>query len=232
METWVRVLLLTVSCTVASGCSWLPWRHRTPAQESAAPPSPPIAADTPPPAVIQPEVERREIKIAKIDKENWEVGVDVGSLSVEDFEVNPSYGLRLAYHISEDFFAEAKVGRTDAGLSSFERLSGSARLLTDSERKFTYYSLGFGWNFLPGEVFIGSRRAMPVALYVTSGVGSTRFAGDDRFTVTLGAGCRVLINDWLGAHLDLRDHMMEVDLLGTNKQTHNFEATLGLSVFF
>ena len=232
METWLRVLLLTVSCALASGCSWLPWRNRALPQETSSPPGQAIPSDAPPTAVIQPEVERRKIRIAKIDRENWEVGVDVGSISVEDFEVKPSYGLRLAYHISEDFFAEAKVGRTDAGLSSYERLSGSARLLTDSERKFTYYSLGFGWNFLPGEVFIGSRRAMPVALYVTSGVGSTRFAGDDRFTVTLGAGCRVLINDWLGAHLDIRDHMMEMDLLGTSKQTHNLEATLGLSVFF
>lgn len=217
--------------SVTSGCSWLPSRDK-------APPTPvettdaSVTAPAEPPAVIQPTVERREIKVPKIDKENWEAGVDVGSLSVEDFEVNPSYGVRFAYHISEDFFAEAKVGRTNAGLSSFERLSGSSRILTDSERRFTYYSLGFGWNFLPGEVFLGSGRAMPTALYVTGGVGSTKFAGDDRFTVTLGAGARVLINDWLAAHLDIRDHIMEVDLLGTSKQTHNFEATLGLSVFF
>jgi len=231
METWLRVLLLSGLVTLASGCSWLPWRQRA---ADVEPPAAGQAADTeaPPAAAIEPEVERRSVRIPKIDKENWEVGVDVGSLSVEDFEVNPSYGVRLAYHISEDFFAEAKVGRTDAGLSSYERLSGSARLLTEGQRKFTYYSLGLGWNFLPGEVFIGSGRAMPVALYLTGGVGSTRFAGDDRFTVTLGAGCRVLVNDWLGAHLDIRDHVMEVDLLGTSKQTHNLEATLGLSVFF
>ena len=232
METRLRVLLLTGLGALASGCSWLPWHDRTAAPGTTEAPGTAATRDNAPASAIEPEVERRRIEVPKIDKENWEVGVDVGSLSVEDFEVNPSYGVRLAYHISEDFFAEAKVGRTDAGLSSYERLSGSARILTDSQRKFTYYSLGFGWNFLPGEVFIGSKRAMPVALYVTSGVGSTRFAGDDRFTVSLGAGCRVLINDWLDAHLDVRDHIMEMDLLGNSKQTHNFEATLGLSVFF
>lgn len=231
MENRFRVLLLTALVVWTSGCSWLPWRDKgqpTPAEPAVAS----TGESTEPPAVIQPQIERRQVQVPKIDKENWEAGVDVGSLSVEDFEVNPSYGLRLAYHISEDFFAEAKLGRTRAGLSSYERLSGSSRILTDSERRFTYYSLGFGWNFLPGEVFLGSGRAMPTALYVTGGVGSTKFAGDDRFTVTLGAGCRVLINDWLATHLDLRDHIMEVDLLGTSKQTHNFEATLGLSVFF
>lgn len=231
METWLRVLLLSGIVSLASGCSWLPWRQRA-AEVEPLDTAQTAAAEAPPVAAIEPAVERRTVRIPKIDKENWEIGVDVGSLSVEDFEVNPSYGVRLAYHISEDFFAEARVGRTDAGLSSYERLSGSARLLSDGERKFTYYSLGFGWNFLPGEVFLGSSRAMPVALYLTGGAGSTRFAGDDRFTVTLGAGCRVLVNDWLGAHLDIRDHVMEVDLLGTSKQTHNLEATLGLSVFF
>ncbi len=55
-------------------------------------------------------MERREIKPAKIDTENWEAGAYVGSLSVEDFEVNLVYGARIAYHLNEDFFAEANSG--------------------------------------------------------------------------------------------------------------------------
>jgi len=183
-------------------------------------------------SVITPEVERREVRPAKIDTENWEVGAYAGSLSVEDFEVNIVYGARLAYHISEDFFAEALYGTSDAGISSYERLSGSAPLLTDSERKFKYWSVGFGWNVLPGEVFLGGTRAYNSAVYLTAGAGSTSFAGDDRFTVTLGAGARVMIRDWLAAHLDVRDHILEVDVVGTNKQTHNFEATVSLTGFF
>jgi outer membrane beta-barrel protein len=91
----------------------------------------------------------------------------------------------------------ASSASPDAGLSSFERLSGSAPLLTDSEREFKYYSLGFGWNVLPGEVFLGGSRAYNSAVYLTAGAGSTTFAGGDRFTVTLGAGARLLIRDWL-----------------------------------
>ncbi len=62
--------------------------------------------------------------------------------------------------------------------------------------------------------------------------GATRFAGADRFTITAGAGARVLIRDWLAVHLDMRDHIMDVDVLGANKSTHNYEATLGLTAFF
>lgn len=229
METRLRVLLLSV-VALATGCSWMPWRKEAPepvAAEAAA--GEQVEAT---PTVIEPQVVRQPVKVSKLDTENWEVGGSVGSMSVEDFEVNVAYGLRAAYHINEDFFAEAIVGRTDAGLSSYERLSGSAPLLTDEERQFTYYSLGFGWNALPGEIFLGGKRAYNSAVYVTAGAGSTKFAGDDRFTVTLGTGCRVLLNDWLALHLDVRDHILDVDVLGSKKSTHNFETTLGLTAFF
>jgi outer membrane beta-barrel protein len=225
MENRIRILLLS-AVMLASGCSYMPWRNDAPAE----PPPPPEAGEAP--VVIDPQVERRAVETAKIDTENWEAGVYVGSLSVEDFEVNVAYGARIAYHLSEDFFAEAIVGTSDAGLSSFERLSGGAPLLTDSERQFTYYSLGFGWNALPGEIFLGGKRAYNSAFYLTLGAGATRFAGADRFTLTAGAGVRVLFKDWLAVHLDMRDYILDVDVLGANKSTHNYEATLGLTAFF
>ena len=226
MENRIRILLLSSLLAIA-GCSHMPWRDDAPAE---GPPPPENAGETP--VVIDPQVERREIKPAGIDTENWEAGLYVGSLSVEDFEVNPVYGARIAYHVSEDFFAEAIAGRSDAGLSSFERLSGGAPLLTDSERQFTYYSLGLGWNALPGEIFIGGKRAYNSAVYLTLGAGSTRFAGGDHFTLTGGAGARVLIRDWLALHLNIRDHVMEIDVLGNNKTSHNFEASVSLTAFF
>lgn len=237
MENRIRVLLLTAVLGM-TGCAWAPWRD-TPV-ERVEPADDPVAdSDTQAPTgsdenqvVVDPQVERRDVIPARIDTENWEAGAYVGSLSVEDFEVNVVYGLRLAFHINEDFFAEGIVGTSDAGLSSFERLSGSAPLLTDSERRFTYYNLGFGWNALPGEVFLGGKRALNSAIYLTLGAGATRFAGGDRFTVTLGAGARVLVKDWLGVHLNIRDHVTEVDILGRNKTAHNLEATLSLTAFF
>jgi outer membrane beta-barrel protein len=227
MENRIRLLLLS-AVVVMAGCSSLPWRDDPPKAAPAT--TAPAEGETP--VVIEPQVERRDIRPANIDTENWEAGAYVGSLSVEDFEVNVVYGARIAYHISEDFFAEGIVGTSDAGLSSFERLSGGAPLLTDSERQFTYYSLGFGWNALPGEIFLGGKRALNSAVYFTLGAGSTRFAGDDRFTLTGGAGVRVLVKDWLAVHLDMRDHVMEIDVLGSKKTSHNYEATLSLTAFF
>lgn len=224
METRIRVLFLSGLLALA-GCA---------TTRGTEPPREPTAAGggAESPSVITPQVGRREIRVADIDTENWEAGAYVGSLSVEDFEVNVVYGARFAYHISEDFFAEGIFGTSDAGRSSYERLSGSAPLLTGSERRFRYYSLGIGWNVLPGEVFLGGKRAYNSAVYLTAGAGATRFAGDDRFTITLGAGARVLLKDWLAAHLDIRDHILDVDVVGKNKETHNYEASVSLTAFF
>lgn len=182
--------------------------------------------------VIEPEVERRVIDPAEIDTEDFEVGFYAGQMSVEDFGVNTVAGLRFAYHITEGFFVELGAGQTDTELTSFERLSGAAQLLTDSEREYSYYNLSMGYNIFPGESFIGRNRAVNTSFYVIAGVGKTRFAGDDRFTVNVGAGMRFLPLDWMALHVDVRDHILDVDLLGQEKTVNNLEAHVGLTFFF
>jgi len=194
--------------------------------------------ETPPPVevlegqVIEPEVERRRVKEPNIDSEDFEVGAFAGVMSVEDFGSNVVYGVRLAYHVTEGFFVEGTVGQTEAGQTSFEILSGGAPLLSDSERKLTYYNLNVGYNILPGEGFVGAGRAYNTALYASVGLGSTRFAGDDRFTVNFGAGYRFLLTDSVALHLDFRDHLFDIDLLGEEKTAHNLEGSLGVTIFF
>jgi len=184
------------------------------------------------PPVIEPDVARRDVKVANIDSENFEVGFSAGELSIEDFGVNSVTSLRFAYHISESFFLEGAGGRTTAGKTSFETLSGSAELLTDSQREYTYYDVSFGYNILPGEGFVGKNHAWNTQTYLIGGVGKTTFGGDDRFTVNVGMGIRLIPLDWLAVHADVRDHIFDSDLLGTMKRTHNIELGVGLTFFF
>ena len=190
------------------------------------------ADDTTQPPVIEPDVERREIEPPRIDTEDFEVGILVGQLSVEDFGVNTVSGARFAYHVTEGFFVELAAGQADTELTSFERLSGAAQLLTDSEREYSYYNVSLGYNIFPGEHFIGRNRAMNTQTYVIGGVGKTTFAGDDRFTINFGIGMRLMPLDWLAIHGDIRDHVFDIDLLGQEKTSHNLEATLGVTFFF
>lgn len=180
--------------------------------------------------VIEPELDRREIKIPRIDTENFEVGVFTGVLSVEDFGTESVSGVRLAYHITEDFFVEAEFGESTVSDSSFRRLG--APIFPEEEEDLEYYSVSFGWNFLPGEVFFGKKRAFTSSVYLIGGVGNTDFIDEDRTTVNIGIGLRFLPTDFLGLHVTLRDYIWDSDLLGRNKSTDNFEATFSLTFFF
>jgi len=185
-----------------------------------------------PDAVIKPEVERRDISEPHISAEDFEIGIYGGLMSVEDFGTHSVLSVRLAYHLTEGLFTEAAVGRSKTSKTSYERLSGSAELLTDDERTLTYYSISLGYNLLPGEVFLPGKRAYNTALYVIAGAGSTHFAGDDRFTFNAGLGFSFLAMDWLAIHADVRDYVFDMDLLGETQTTHNIEITGGATIFF
>jgi outer membrane beta-barrel protein len=226
MESRFRVLFLIVAVFGLPGCAATKNLFGFGDDEA------PLQSAEPAGQVIDPEVERREIKEPKIDREDFEIGAFVGMMSIEDFGSDFSYGLRFAYHLTEGFFVEATAGYSRAGLTSFEVLSGGARLLSDSERDLYYYNLNVGYNILPGEVFIGEGRAYNTNFYLIAGLGATQFAGDDRFTVNVGAGYRFLLNDSVALHVDFRDHLFDIDVIGEEKTVHNLEGHLGVTVFF
>lgn len=246
METRLRVLLLTLACGATSGCAHVrmpdlgPFDNDQEARgERVTVPGEseeeePLVGDEPEqrPAVIDQRIERRRIKVPKIDASNVEIGARYGEISIEDFGAAPLAGLQLDYHVTEDFFFEATYGRAKAGKTSFELLNGDVQLLTDDERQFTYYSLGLGYNFLPGEIFIGRKRAMTSALYLVGGIGSVKFAGQQNFAVNFGAGFRVLPTDWLAIHIGMEDLVFKSDLLGVDRLKNNLQGHIGATVFF
>jgi len=244
METRIRVLLLALVCAATSGCAHLPWpfhRHHAKAGQATADgaqsaadaaAAESAAAAAVPPTIIEPQVERRKIKVPKIDSQNVELGAFFGEISIEDFGAAPVTGLRFDYHVTEDFFFEANYARAKGGKTSFETLGGNVQLLTDDERRFTYYNLSLGYNFLPGEVFLGRNRAMTSGFYLVGGIGSVKFAGDQNFTVNFGAGFRVLPTDWLAIHIEAQDLVFKSDLLGVDRLKNNLTGHIGATVFF
>jgi outer membrane beta-barrel protein len=233
METRIRLLLLSIAAAATSGCASMhwPWHHpkhdATPSASSAT-----QDVDAPPPSVIEPQVERREVKVPKIRAKDIELGAYYGELSIQDFGAQPVEGGRLDYHINEDLFVEATYGRAKGGRTSYELLSGNVQLLSDAERRFTYYNLSLGYNLLPGEVFIGRNLAMTSALYMIGGIGNVKFAGDQNFAVNFGAGFRVLPTDWLALHIDVQDLVFKSNDIGINQLKNNLQATIGATVFF
>ena len=179
----------------------------------------------------EPNIQREKIDVDAIDAYDLEIGVYAGQMSVVDFGTNPVTGIKLAYHVTENLFAQLSYGITDTEPSSFEVISGT-NLLTEEQREYAYYDLSLGYNILPGESFVTDNTVFNSAFYGTLGIGSTDFAGDQRYTYSVGLGYRLLMNDWLALYVEVKDHVFDIDILGEDKTTHNINLTLGATVFF
>ncbi|HCX27096.1 MAG TPA: outer membrane beta-barrel domain-containing protein [Cellvibrionales bacterium] len=183
------------------------------------------------PEVISPEIDRREIKVARIDNENIEVGIYGGILAIEDFDSSNISIVRIDFHINEHTFIEASYGSAKGDTTTFEELIPSTQLISDEQREYTSYDISFGWNIFPGETWLRNK-AYKSDFYLILGGGSTEFGGDKWFTWNVGAGYRLFLNDWLAWRIDVRDHIFNRDLFGEDDQTNNIEMSSGVSFFF
>lgn len=194
-----------------------------------------VLAQTPPAGnndqVVVPQVDRRDIEKPKFPSNDFEVGLFTGTYAAQNFGSSWVYGARIGYHITEDFFVEAAYGETKVSDELFRQILPGGIFPQDTE-KLAYYNLSIAYNLLPGEIFIGARRARPSQFYVIAGFGSTKFADQTKPTFNVGFGYRVYLADWVALQLDLRDHVFSLDLLGKRQNTQNVEFTGGLTVYF
>jgi outer membrane beta-barrel protein len=181
--------------------------------------------------VIEPQVDRREVKLPKFPSNDFEFGLFTGTYATENFGSSLLYGARLGYHITEDIFVEAVYGRSQISDENFRQILPGG-IFTQPKETLSYYNLSAGYNILPGEVFIGKSYAKASALYLIGGIGSTSFLEQRRQTVNFGLGLRVFLKDWAALQVDMRDHIFSLDLLGKRQNTQNLELSVGLTFFF
>jgi outer membrane beta-barrel protein len=218
MRSFVAALSLIGACT------WSAAQTTTPQQPSNE-------------QVIQPQVERREVKLPKYPSKDFEIGLYVGTYAMQNFGSSLVTGVRLGYHISEDFFVHAVYAQTKVSDESFRQILPGG-IFAQPEETLKYYNLSAGYNILPGEVFWGRKTAFASSLYLIAGIGNTNFIASDkvnhrnRQTINYGAGMRVLFHDRFSVQMDMRQHLFELDLLGTNEKTKNVEWTGGVSFYF
>ncbi len=184
------------------------------------------------PLKIEPEIERNPVKQAKLDDESFALAVRGGLLSLNDFGSSGLAAAQLSYHINEDFYLGFDYAKAKAGLTSFEKLSGAAPLLTDEQRQWQYYGAQLGYVLLPGEVFLTSNYAMNSAWSIFLGGGNVDFAGDTVFALQAGSQFRVYLTDWIAADLVVADYVFETSVLAEQKSQHSLSLALGVAVYF
>ena len=64
------------------------------------------------------------------------------------------------------------------------------------------------------------------------GLDATEFVVYKRLKIKYGAGYNVLLNEVFAWHVNARQHMFEIDLLGDEKININTELSTGISIFF
>lgn len=209
-----RKILLTIAAVLAGGTAL--------AQEQKAPPNE---------QVIVPQVDRRDVPLPRFPNKDFEASLFTGTYSTQNFGTSWVNGVRLGYHVTEDFFTQFTYAQTQVSDEVFRQILPGG-VFTDDKETLSYYNLSVGYNVLPGEVFIGSSRAKATAIYVIGGIGSTKLADQRRQTYNFGLGVRLMLTDHWSLQMDLRDHIFSLDILGKRQNTQNLELTGGLSYYF
>ena len=181
--------------------------------------------------VIVPEVQRRDVRLPKFPSKDFELGALVGTYATQNFGTSLVGGVRLGYHLSEDFFVEGVYARTKVSDEPYRQILAGG-IFPQQEEKLSYYNVSVGYNVLPGEVFIGNKYAKASSLYLIGGVGSTKFADQRKQTFNVGFGFRMLFSDRWAIRLDVRDHIFPLDLLGRRDNTQNLELTTAIAFYF
>ena len=218
----LRTLVSLSTLAVAAAPVW--------GQAGAAPPAP-AASQPAAEQVIVPRVQRRDVKRPEYPSSDLGLGLYVGSYATQNFGASLVSGFRLSYHVTEDVFVDATVGRTKINDESFRSVLPGGVFANRSET-LTYYALSAGYNVLPGEAFFGSNTAKVTQGYLLAGVGNTEFAGRKHQTLHAGFGLRLVLADWLAVQADVRNHVFSSDLLGKRQRTQNVETSFGLTLFF
>ena len=102
--------------------------------------------------VIQPQVDRREVKLPKYPSKDFEIGLYVGTYATQNFGSSLVSGVRLGYHITEDVFVHAVYAQTKVSDENYRQILPGG-LFAKPEETLKYYNLSAGYNILPGEVF-------------------------------------------------------------------------------
>jgi outer membrane beta-barrel protein len=181
--------------------------------------------------VIEPRVDRFGIELPRFPSRDFELNLFAGTYSVQNLGAHPVTGLRLDFHITEDFFVEASAGRSKVTDENYRQVLPGG-IFTNGSSNLKYYSVSAGVNVLPGEMFVGAKRALASSIYLLAGTGNTQFAEQRQQTFHFGTGMRVLLNNRWALRVDMRDYIFPLDLLGLRQNTHNLELTTGLSFIF
>ncbi|GLS25522.1 outer membrane beta-barrel domain-containing protein [Marinibactrum halimedae] len=190
-----------------------------------------FAQTSPDVTIIEPSKKVDTVKYAALDDEQFEFGISVGSLSIEDFGNSAVTTFKFAYHVTPKWMTQFEYGRSEVGVASFEEVVNN-RFLSDEDRRFTYTNLTLGYRALYGRSFFGGKNRFNSNIYLNAGVENIDFAGQSNTGLVIGTTYKTVLTDWLTLNLDLKNHIFEREFLNDEKLTQNIEFGVGAMIMF
>jgi outer membrane beta-barrel protein len=141
-------------------------------------------------------------------------------------------GGAYTFHISEDLGLEASFGYTRSHTELVRIIE--SRLSTELVREETSVFIYAGhllWTLAYGKLRWFHSRISRFDLYLALGGGVTDNRSARGLTLSGGLGLKFYPTTWFAVRLDVRDQLLNQELLGESRIVNNVVATLGLSLF-
>jgi outer membrane beta-barrel protein len=158
----------------------------------------------------------------------------MGGLYAADL-LSSSYLLSAAYtyHFSEDLGLEASFGytRADSALVRIVQNETSFTALRLNTPVYLYEG-HLLWSIAYGKLRWFEGGISRFDLHLAFGGGVTDNQSAQGLTGSFGLGLKLFFGEWFALRVDVRDQLLQQELLGQSKIVNNLAATLGLSMFF
>jgi outer membrane beta-barrel protein len=159
------------------------------------------AADTAsaPELAITPEVQSTAQHPPAYASRDFEVGVVYGGHAIQYYGFSTSIGLRLAYHINEDFYVEGQYDNSDISDKRFwvKAPAGSSKKYlskNDVPLRSTMVVMGYE-GLIPGEVHLFGHYDYLTTGYLFGGVGRINFNDNNEKAFRLGVGTKLYLTN-------------------------------------
>lgn len=146
----------------------------------------------------------------------------------------PVYGGAYTFHFSEDLGLEASYLRTHRRsdlIDAFQKSNVVPRQLVVSESPMNLYFGHLVWSLAYGKIRWFGSGISRFDLYLAAGAGITDDGTGRGLTGSGGLGFQIYLTKWLGFRVDVRDHVLQQQVLGVDQIVNDVLATGGLSVF-
>jgi outer membrane beta-barrel protein len=158
----------------------------------------------------------------------------VGGLYAADL-LSSSYlvGGAYTFHFSEDLGLEASFGytRADSRLVRIVQNDTSFTALRISTPVYIYEG-HLLWSIAYGKLRWFDSGISRFDLHLAFGGGVTDNQTAQGLTGSFGIGMKLFFGEWFALRIDVRDQILQQELLGHSQIVNNLAATLGLSTFF